>query len=86
MLKSELEKQRTFVANELGIDWKAMRNHPYDLEFEDNGSLLVRWHDQAPDGIIREGKPGSYMTRIRPANATAPEESIENEALRSQSG
>lgn len=48
MLKSELEKQRTFVAKELGIDWKAMRNHPYDLEFEDNGSLLVRWHDQRP--------------------------------------
>ena len=86
MLKSEMEKQRTFVAKELGIDWKAMRNHPYDLEFKDNGSLLVRWHDQAPDGIIREGKPGSYTTLIRPANAPAPEEIDKDDALRSQSG
>lgn len=86
MLKSEMEKQRTLVAKELGVDWKAMRNHPYDLEIGDNGTLLVRWHDQAPDGIIREGKPGSYTTLIRPANATAPEEFIEDDARRSQSG
>lgn len=86
MPNDEIEKQHARVASELGVDSKAMRNHPYDLEPEKNGSLLVRWHDQAPDGVIREGKLGSYTTHIRPANDSAPQKFVDKIVRRFQSG
>ncbi len=68
MPNKKIEKQHALVASELGVDIKSMKDHPYDLDVENNGYLLVRWHDQAPDGVIREGKLGSYITYIRHAN------------------
>ena len=68
MSKDEIENQHARVASALGIVSETMRNHPYDLELKKGGSLLVRWHDQAPDGVIREGRLGSYTTHIRPGN------------------
>ena len=68
MSKDEIENQHARVANALGIDSETMKNHPYDLEVGKSGSLLVRWHDQAPDGVIREGRLGSYTTHIRLEN------------------
>ena len=86
MPNEETEDQHAHVARELGIDPEAMRNHPYDLELRKSGSLLVRWHDQAPDGVIREGKLGSYTTPIRPANDSSPQEFVEEIVRHSQSG
>ena len=68
MSYDEIETQHAVVAGELGIDPKAIKGHSYDLEVIGNGYLLVRWHDQAPDGVIREGILGSYTTRIRLAD------------------
>ena len=68
MSTDEIENQHARVANALGIDSETMKNHPYDLEVGKSGSLLVRWHDQAPDGVIREGRLGSYTTHIRLEN------------------
>ena len=64
----EIEAQHAVVAGELGIDPKAIKGHSYDLKAVGNGYLLVLWHDQAPDGVIREGILGSYTTRIRLAD------------------
>jgi hypothetical protein len=86
MPNDETEDQHARVARELGIDSKAMRNHPFDLELGKNGSLLVRWHDQAPDGVIREGKLGSYTTPIRPANDSSPQELVKEIVRHSYSG
>ena len=72
MPNDEIEKQHARVVSELGVDSRSIRNHPYDLEVERNGSLLVRWHDQAPDGVIREGSLGSYTTYIRPTKDHTP--------------
>ena len=86
MTNDEMEKQRFRVAAELGVDSRAMRDHPYDLEMGKSGSLLIRWHDQAPDGVIREGRLGSYTTFIPSANASAPLGFSEEVLRRSQSG
>lgn len=86
MPNEETKDQHARVARELGIDPKAMQNHPYDLELRKNGSLLVRWHDQAPDGVIREGKLGSYTTPIRPANYSSPQAFVAQIVRHSQSG
>lgn len=61
----EIETQHAVVAGELGIDPTAINGHSYDVEVVGNGYQLVRWHDQALDGVIREGILGSYTTRIR---------------------
>jgi hypothetical protein len=86
MSKDEIENQHARIANALGIDSKTMRDHPYDLEVAKSGSLLVRWHDQAPDGVIREGRLGSYTTHIRPRNDSARRTFVEKGARRYQSG
>lgn len=86
MSKDEIENQHARIANALGIDSKTMKNHPYDLEVGKSGSLLVRWHDQAPDGVIREGRLGSYTTHIRPRDASARRTFVEKGAQRYQSG
>lgn len=62
-----------------------MKHHPYDLEIEKGGYLLVRWHDQAPDGVIREGELGSYTTYIRLAKGSVPPTFVEDFVRRSQS-
>jgi len=64
MLNDEVGAQHSYVANALGVDAETMNNHPYDLKLLKGGSLLVCWHDQAPDGVIRDGKLGSYTTLI----------------------
>jgi len=66
MLNEEISDQHTYVASELGVDTEIMNDHPYDLKLTKCGHILVLWHDQAPDGVIREGKLGSYTTQIRP--------------------
>jgi hypothetical protein len=86
MSKNEIENQHARVASALGIDSEIMRNHPYDLEVGKSGSLLVRWHDQAPDGVIREGRLGSYTTHIRPRVRSDPRTFLENGVRRYQSG
>ena len=86
MPNEETKDQHARVARELGIDPKAIRNHPYDLELRKNGSLLVRWHDQAPDGVIREGKLGSYTTPIQPANDSLPQKFAGEIVRHSESG
>jgi hypothetical protein len=86
MSKDELKDLHARVANALAIDAEALRNHPYDLEVGKSGSLLVRWHDQAPDGVIREGALGSYTTRIRPENDFGHQTFVEKFIRRYQSG
>lgn len=78
-------KHHARVARELDVNPKVLRDHPYELEMNDNGSLLVRWREQAPDGVIRDGKLGSYTTHIRAANAPTPSDYVED-IVRSQSG
>jgi hypothetical protein len=85
MSKDEIEDQHVRVANALGIGSEMMKDHPYDLEMEKSGSLLVQWHEQAPDGVIREGNLGSYTTRIRPANDSAPRPIVDKFVRRYQS-
>ena len=68
MSKDEIENQHARVTNALGIDLDTMRSLPYDFKVTKTDSLLVRWHKQAPDGFIREGRLGSYTTHIRPGN------------------
>ena len=86
MSKDEIENQHARIANALGIDSETMRDHPYDLEVGKSGSLLVRWHDQAPDGVIREGRLGSYTTHIRPQVGSTPRTFAEKDFRRSQLG
>jgi hypothetical protein len=86
MSKDEIEDQHARVANALGIDSDTMRNHPYDLEVRKSGYLLVRWHEQAPDGVIREGRLGSYTTHIRPGNDSGTRSFVEKGVRRYQSG
>ena len=86
MSKDEIENQHARVANALGIDSETMKNHPYDLEVGKIGSLLVRWHDQAPDGVIREGTLGSYTTYIRSGNDYGTRGFVEKGVRRYQSG
>lgn len=86
MPNDEIEDQHARVASELGVDSEDMKDHPYDLEVEKSGTLLVHWHDQAPDGVIREGDLGSYTTPIRPANDSEPQSFFEKFVRRSQSG
>ena len=45
----------------LGIDSETMRNHLYNLEVGESGSLLVRWHDQRPMELF--GKARWYHTQ-----------------------
>jgi hypothetical protein len=86
MSKEKIEDQHARVASALGIDSETMRNHPYDLEVGKSGSLLVRWHEQAPDGVIREGWLGSYTTHIRPGNDSGTRNFVEKGVRRYQSG
>jgi len=86
MSKDKIEDQHARVAGALGIDLETMENHPYDLEVGKSGSLLALWHDQAPDEVIREGKLGSYITRIWLANYFVPRLFVEKAVRRYQSG
>jgi len=86
MSKDEIEDQHARVANALGIDLDTMRSHPYDLEVGKSGYLLVLWHEQAPDGVIREGRLGSYTTHIRPGNDSGTRSFVEKGVRRYQSG
>lgn len=86
MPNDHLVKQHARVARELGVNSKVLGDHPYELEMNENGSLLVRWRDQAPDGVIREGNFGSYTTHIRAANDPAPLDFVEEISRRSQLG
>jgi hypothetical protein len=79
MSKDKIEGQHARVANALGIVSETMRNHPYDLELGESGLLLVRWHDQAPDGVIREGTLGSYTTYIHPGNDSGTRTFVEKD-------
>jgi hypothetical protein len=86
MSKDKIEGQHARVANALGIDSETMRNHPYDLELGESGLLFIRWHDQAPDGVIREGALGSYTTHIQSGNDFGTRTFAEKGLRRYQSG
>jgi len=85
MSKGGIENKHARVANSLGIDSDTMKNHPYGLEVGKSGPLLVRWHEQAPDEVIREGRLGSYATHIRPGNDSGTRIFVEKGVRRYQS-
>jgi hypothetical protein len=62
-------KRHAHIARQLKIEPTALDEHPYSLGVSDDGSHHVRWHDQAPDGVMRAGNErGAYTTSILPAD------------------
>ncbi len=85
MQNQGVEKHRARIARELGVEPAELKNHPYELEVGANGLLVLRWCDQAPDGILRTGVRGSYITHIRPGNGSARQDVAEHAAKKSRS-
>ncbi|WP_260597191.1 hypothetical protein [Sphingomonas endolithica] len=66
------ERERAYVAGQLGIDPDMLDEHPYTLDYattNDGGIVtawLLNWDDDAPEGVNAEGNSGSLWTSIAP--------------------
>jgi hypothetical protein len=69
--EKDAAKRHAHVARQLNIDPVVLDDHPYSLGVSVDGSHHVRWHDQAPDGVIRAGERGSYTTDIGTSHGLA---------------